>query len=196
MFGHKKRKNIKRIRKDVSKIRKMEEYEYSNKNTKNLNPFYLSIAIIIVFFIFSQNDKGSPRNEKEIINSSSNTISTTSNKLIDQSSEKENIEIYYINQENAKIQENEKNISLNELNKSKLDGTNLSTIQKNNLLNVLNNKNWTLISIKKSYDWAKGNRYTISVNKGFDYKVYFDGDKIQSINNMKNEIVYGSRAQY
>jgi hypothetical protein len=65
-----------------------------------------------------------------------------------------------------------------------------------NLSEILDNNNWVITSITKKSNWAKGERYQITVNKGYNYIVYLDGTNVQSINNMKNQIVYGSRANY
>jgi len=82
-----------------------------------------------------------------------------------------------------------------EINLDIMKGSSLDPVQKLSLANALEGFGTTLKSVEKIGDWNLGERYRIEVG-WYTYTVYFNKQKVQSINNLSNELVYGSRPNY
>lgn len=82
-----------------------------------------------------------------------------------------------------------------EINLDVMKGSSLDPVQKLSLANALEGFGTTLKSVEKIGDWNLGERYRILVG-WYEYIVYFNKQKVQSINNLSNELVYGSRPNY
>lgn len=174
MFGHKKRKNINTIRKEIVKIRNLEE-EKAGKKPNQMSPGgFVVVLVFMVIIVWSQLGADS---DSELPATATPVGST---------------EIVHA----AKVEQVQNPDTRISDNFNRMSRTEMSGSQIHSLSQVLNENNWTLQSISRMDDWAKGARYQISVNKGFYYLVYFNRDSIQSINNMSNQVVYGSRAEY
>jgi len=200
MFGHKKRKNIKKIRKEVTRLRQLEEAKHGKKDQMPLG-WYVAFVIvvgIIAFNHFSSDSNSdsltiSSQSKSPVVSSSINRKPSISSETTNSISEDSNQRAQEQAVKKESMQEVDPRISDNY---SKMTSAGLSDSQIDSLSSVLNEKNWTLKSISKKSNWAKGSRYLITVGWGYDYIVYFDKEDIQSINNMDNQVVYGSRATY
>jgi hypothetical protein len=185
MFGRKARE-LKKIRKELRGIR-LSQYEdrsepSGGKQANNPSGCMKVVFIfVIIFVLYAYFQDGSSDNTNVKNETSTSVLSEKSNNNTEENAPAPT----------PKPVEKTKT----EINLDVLEGTPMSSTQKMNLADALEGFGTTLKSVEKIGNWSLGERYHIEVG-WYDYYVYFNGQKVQSINNTSNEVVYGSRPSY